>query len=69
MDWSDKYNQIVCELMAQQVRKGNTLNTQLNTLGYTEVSNFFPNDRNNQKSIMLKKMMSMSKGILFLLFL
>jgi hypothetical protein len=41
MDWSDKYNQIVCELMAQQVRKGNTLNTHLNTLGYIEVSNFF----------------------------
>jgi hypothetical protein len=22
MDWTDEYNQIVCELMAQQVRKG-----------------------------------------------
>jgi hypothetical protein len=47
MDWTDEYNQIVYELMAQQVRNGNRLNTHLNTLGYMEVSGvFFPNDRN-----------------------
>jgi hypothetical protein len=48
MDWTDEYNQIVCEFMAQQVRKGNKPNTHLNILGFTEVSRmfFFSNDRN-----------------------
>jgi hypothetical protein len=41
MDWADEYNQIVCELMAQQVRKGNRPNTHLNNLGCTEVSRIF----------------------------
>ncbi|PVH33320.1 hypothetical protein PAHAL_9G626700 [Panicum hallii] len=38
MEWTDNYNRIVCELMAEQVRKGNRPNTHLNTLGYNEVS-------------------------------
>jgi hypothetical protein len=48
MDWTDEYNQIVCEFMAQQVRKGNKPNIHLNILGFTEVSRmfFFSNDRN-----------------------
>jgi hypothetical protein len=41
MEWTDEYNQIVCELMAEQVRKGNRPNTHLNTIGYTEVSGIF----------------------------
>jgi hypothetical protein len=41
MDWTDKYNQMICELMAHQVRKGNRPNAHLNTLGYTEVSAIF----------------------------
>jgi hypothetical protein len=41
MNWTNEYNHIVCELMVQQVRKGNRPNTHLNTLGYTEVSRMF----------------------------
>jgi hypothetical protein len=41
MDWTDAYNQMICELMAQQVTKGNRPNTHLNTLGYTKVSTMF----------------------------
>ncbi|PAN48426.1 hypothetical protein PAHAL_9G381300 [Panicum hallii] len=41
MEWTDDYNRIVCELFAEQVRRGNRPNTHLNTLGYTEVSGRF----------------------------
>jgi hypothetical protein len=41
MEWTDEYNAIVSELMAEQVRKGNRPNTHLNTLGYTEVMDRF----------------------------
>jgi hypothetical protein len=41
MDWIDEYNQMICELMAQQVRKGNRWNTHLSTLGYAKVSVMF----------------------------
>ncbi|PVH36019.1 hypothetical protein PAHAL_7G340200 [Panicum hallii] len=41
MEWTDEYNAIVSELMAEQVRKGNRPNTHLNTLGYTEVMGRF----------------------------
>jgi hypothetical protein len=41
MEWIDDYNRIVCELFAEQVRRGNRPNTHLNTLGYTEVSGRF----------------------------
>jgi hypothetical protein len=41
MDRTDAYLTIICQLLAEQVRKGNRLNTHLNTLGYTEVSDRF----------------------------
>ncbi|PVH35721.1 hypothetical protein PAHAL_7G255900 [Panicum hallii] len=41
MEWTDGYLRIVCDLMAEQVRKGNRPNTHLNTLGYNEVSDRF----------------------------
>jgi hypothetical protein len=41
MEWTDQYVSILCQLMAQQVKKGNRPNTHLNTLGYTEVSAMF----------------------------
>jgi hypothetical protein len=39
MDWTDEYNQIVCELMAQQVRKGTEYTFEHSS--YTEVSKMF----------------------------
>jgi hypothetical protein len=41
MDWTDSTLTLICELMAEQVKKGNRSNTHLNTLGYTEVSDRF----------------------------
>ncbi|XP_022682469.1 L10-interacting MYB domain-containing protein-like [Setaria italica] len=41
MDWTDAYTSIVCNLFAEQVKKGNRPNTHLNSVGYTEVSNRF----------------------------
>ncbi|PUZ44844.1 hypothetical protein GQ55_8G162800 [Panicum hallii var. hallii] len=41
MHWTDAYLTIICQLLAEQVRKGNRPNTHLNTLGYTEVSDRF----------------------------
>jgi hypothetical protein len=41
MEWTDSNVTIACELMAEQVRKGNCPNTHLNSLGYTEVSDRF----------------------------
>jgi hypothetical protein len=41
MEWTDGYLRIMCDLMAEQVRKGNRPNTHLNTLGYNEVSDRF----------------------------
>ena len=41
MEWTDSNCTIACELMAEQVRKGNHPNTHLNCVGYTEVSDRF----------------------------
>jgi hypothetical protein len=41
MDWTDSALTLICELMAEQVKKGNRPNTHLNTLCYTEVSDRF----------------------------
>lgn len=41
MEWNDSNVTIACELMAEQVRKGNRPNTHLNSVGYTEVSDRF----------------------------
>lgn len=41
MDWNDANLTLACELMAEQVGRGNRPNTHLNTVGYTEVSNRF----------------------------
>ena len=41
MDWTDAHVTLACELMAEQVRKGNRPNTHLNSVGYTEVSDRF----------------------------
>jgi hypothetical protein len=41
MDWNDANLTLACELMAEQVDRGNRPNTHLNTVGYTEVSNRF----------------------------
>ena len=41
MEWTYGYNRIVCELMVEQVRKGNRLNTHLNIAGYTEALSRF----------------------------
>jgi hypothetical protein len=41
MDWTDSALTLICELRAEQVKKGNRPNTHLNTLGYTEVSDRF----------------------------
>ena len=38
MDWNDAHLQLACELMAEQVSRGNRPNTHLNSVGYTEVS-------------------------------
>jgi hypothetical protein len=41
MNWTDSALTLICELMVEQVKKGNRSNTHLNTLGYTEVSDIF----------------------------
>ncbi|CAD6206923.1 unnamed protein product [Miscanthus lutarioriparius] len=41
MEWTGSNVTIACELMAEQVRKGNHPNTHLNCVGYTEVSDRF----------------------------
>ena len=41
MDWTDGYLTLVCNLFAEQVRKGNRPNTHLNNVGFTEVSDSF----------------------------
>ncbi|PUZ71056.1 hypothetical protein GQ55_2G284100 [Panicum hallii var. hallii] len=41
MEWTDGYLRIICDLMAEQVRKRNRPNTYLNTLGYNEISDRF----------------------------
>jgi hypothetical protein len=47
MDWTNSSLILICELMAEQVKKGNRPNTHLNTLGNTEVfDRFFSNDWN-----------------------
>lgn len=41
MEWNDEHVTLACELMAEQVTRGNRPNTHLNSVGYTEVSNRF----------------------------
>ena len=41
MEWIDAHVTLACELMAEQVSRGNRPNTHLNTVGYTEVSDRF----------------------------
>ncbi|KAG8044150.1 hypothetical protein GUJ93_ZPchr0043g16398 [Zizania palustris] len=41
MEWTDAYMTLFCELMVEQVKKGNRPNTSLNTVGYKEVSHRF----------------------------
>jgi hypothetical protein len=41
MDWVDGYTLLLCNLFAEQVRKGNRPNTHLNIVGFTEVSDRF----------------------------
>lgn len=41
MDWTDWYTTLVCDLFAEQVRKGNRPNTHLNNVGFSEVSDRF----------------------------
>lgn len=41
MDWVDGYVSLVCNLFAEQIRKGNQPNTHLNNVGITEVSDRF----------------------------
>lgn len=41
MDWTDEHVTLACELMAEQVARGNRPNTHLNSVGYTEVSDRF----------------------------
>jgi hypothetical protein len=41
MEWTDGYLRIMCDLMAEQVRKGNRPNTHLNNLGYNDVLDTF----------------------------
>uniref|UniRef100_J3MQR2 DDE Tnp4 domain-containing protein n=1 Tax=Oryza brachyantha TaxID=4533 RepID=J3MQR2_ORYBR len=41
MEWTDAHVTLACELMAEQVSRGNRPNTHLNTVGYTEVSDRF----------------------------
>jgi len=38
MKWNDEYTTIIYQLFANQVHKGNRLNTHLNSVGYEEVS-------------------------------
>jgi hypothetical protein len=42
MDWMDDYLIHICQLMVEQVKKGNRPNTHLNSLGYTELSKRVP---------------------------
>lgn len=41
MEWTDAHVTLACELMAEQVSRGNRPNTHLNSVGYTEVSDRF----------------------------
>jgi hypothetical protein len=51
MEWTDAQLTLVCELLTEQVDRGNRPNTHLNQVGYTEVIDRF----NQLNGILLSK--------------
>ena len=41
VEWNNENTRMLCELLAEQVLKGNRPNTHLNSVGYNEVSHCF----------------------------